>query len=54
MKKTNMEAGNPYPVLTGGGPSLDSATMTVVRKRGKRLHISVMNAEGKVIEEMNL
>lgn len=50
----NMEAGNPYPVLTGGGPSLDSATMTVVRKRGKRLHISVMNAEGKVIEEINL
>lgn len=40
--------GNPYPVLTGGGPSLESATLTVVRKQGKYLEVQVLDAKGNV------
>ena len=45
---------NPYPVLTGGGPSLGTATMTVIRKHGKKLTCTTINAEGKTISEINL
>lgn len=44
----------PYPVLTGGGPSLGTATMTVIRKHGKKLTCTTINAEGKTISEINL
>ncbi|MGM9694403.1 MAG: metallophosphoesterase [Alloprevotella sp.] len=42
---------NPYPVLVGGGPSMETATLTVLQKRGSQFSVRVLNARGEVLEE---
>lgn len=39
---------NPFPVIRGGGPNLDSATMAVLRKRGKELTLTILDTKGRV------
>lgn len=40
---------NPYPVVVGGGKSVESATVMVLTKDGDELHLKVLNHEGKVL-----
>lgn len=40
---------NPYPVVIGGGRSVESATVMVLTKRKDTLHLKVINHEGKVL-----
>ena len=48
------EDGNNYPVIVGGAPTLDGATLTVLKKRGGALTVTVLNTEGKTLLEWNL
>lgn len=48
------QQGNLYPTIIGGGPSLKSATMTVVEKRGKVLRVKAVNANGETVFEKTL
>lgn len=43
--------GNFYPMIIGGGPSLDTATVTVIEKRGKVFRVKVLNVKGEVLWE---
>jgi endonuclease/exonuclease/phosphatase family metal-dependent hydrolase/predicted phosphodiesterase len=42
-------AGNPYPVFIGGGPRPEEATLMILKKTGKDLHLKVVDAKGKVL-----
>ena len=46
--------GNPFPVANGGGPEQETATMMVLRKKGKNMTQQVLNTEGKEVETYNL
>ena len=48
------ESGCLYPVVVGGGPSLKSATMTIVRKQNKTLSLEIINAQGQTLKKINL
>ncbi|MGN1354876.1 MAG: metallophosphoesterase [Alloprevotella sp.] len=48
------ETGGLYPVVVGGGPSLDSATMTIIRKQNKSLSLEIINAKGQTIKRIGL
>ena len=40
------ELGNPFPVIVGGGPRSDRATMLVLKKEGKDLTLQVLDSKG--------
>lgn len=44
-------AGNPFPVVVGGGYKPESATVIVLRKRGKELSLQVLNTKGETLLE---
>jgi len=44
----------PYPVFVGGGYDLRSATMMVLSKRGKTLHLRVINTNGEETDRLEL
>ncbi len=46
--------GNPWPVIVGGGPQPDSATMIVIEKRGKSLTVRVLDHKGNEIDSFEL
>lgn len=46
--------GNPFPVAVGGGPEQETATMMVLRKKGKTMSLQVLNTEGKEVATYNL
>lgn len=41
--------GNNYPVIIGGGYSMDSATVMILEKQKKELKVKVLNAKGEVV-----
>lgn len=43
--------GNNYPVIIGGGYSMDSATVMVLEKRKNELRVKVLDTKGKVVGE---
>ena len=43
--------GNKYPVVVGGGPSMDGATVILLQKKGKELKLRVLNAKGEQLLE---
>ena len=45
---------NPFPIYIGGGKKVETATMAVLRKEGKRLTLKVYNAKGKLLKEVDL
>ena len=46
--------GNPFPVAIGGGLEQETATMMVLRKKGKTMSLQVLNTEGKEVATYNL
>jgi len=46
--------GNNFPVVIGGGPSEKSATVSILRKQGKQMTLTVLNAEGKTLLSLSL
>ncbi len=43
--------GNPFPVAIGGGYKPESATVMVLRKKGKELSLQVLNTKGETLLE---
>lgn len=43
---------NPYPVIVGGGNSLQNATVMILEKKKGELKVKVLDASGKVLLEM--
>lgn len=43
-----------FPVVIGGGYSLEGATVMVLEKKGKDMTLKVMNTQGKVLTELKL
>lgn len=43
--------GNHFPVIVGGGPSIDNATVVILEKRAKVLKAKVINAKGEILLE---
>lgn len=41
--------GNPWPVIVGGGPGPENATMTVIEKRGKNLTVRTLRSDGTTL-----
>ena len=48
------EDGNNFPVLVGGAPSLEGATLMVLKKQGENLTVTVLNTQGDVLLEWKL
>ncbi len=46
--------GNNFPVVIGGGPGLDSATVMVLRKKGNEMRVRVLNAKGETLLDLKL
>lgn len=46
--------GNNYPVVIGGGYSMDSATVIILSKDKDNMHVKVLSANGEVLYEKNL
>lgn len=44
-------AGNNYPVIVGGGYSLDGATVMVIEKQKNQLKVKVINSKGEVLND---
>lgn len=47
-------AGNNFPVVVGGGPSLEGATMVVLQKKGKDMTVKVLNTKGDTLLSLAL
>ena len=47
-------AGNNFPVVVGGGNNEQSATISILRKQGKQITLTVLNAEGATLLSLNL
>ena len=45
---------NPFPVIVGGGYDLDGATVTVLRRRGDSMSVTVLGADGRKIDAFQL
>jgi len=45
---------NPFPVIVGGGYDLDGATVTVLRRRGDSMSVTVLGADGRTIDAFQL
>lgn len=48
------ELGNPCPVIVGGGPDKDSATMTVIRRKGNTLSADILSSKGDLLQHLDL
>lgn len=48
------EDGHRFPVFVGGGYSMDGATVMVLSKKGDEMTLKVLNAKGKVLNELKL
>lgn len=48
------EEGNPFPVVVGGGPRLNEATLLVLTRKGKEMWLRVLDAEGKELRRIDL
>ncbi len=48
------EAGNPFPVLVGGGNRLDTAAMLVLEKQGGKLTLTAYDTDGNVKHRIDL
>jgi len=46
--------GNNFPVVVGGGNNVQSATMMILRKQGKQMTLTALNAEGQTLLTLNL
>jgi hypothetical protein len=46
--------GNNFPVVVGGGNNEQSATVTVLRKQGKQMTLTVLNVNGETLLTLNL
>ena len=46
--------GNNFPVVIGGGNSERGATVSILHKQGKRMTLTVLNAEGETLLTLNL
>jgi len=46
--------GNNFPVVVGGGNNERSATVMILRKQGKQMTLTVLNAEGETLLSLNL
>lgn len=44
--------GNSYPVFIGGGPQIHSATLTIITKKGRDLHLKMLNSQGEVLYQL--
>lgn len=47
------EDGNRFPIFIGGGYKLEEATVIIIEKTKNRLKVRMLNAEGKVLAEMD-
>lgn len=43
--------GNHFPLIVGGGPGIDNATVVILEKRAKVLKAKVINAKGEILLE---
>ncbi|MBP3775233.1 MAG: endonuclease/exonuclease/phosphatase family protein [Bacteroidaceae bacterium] len=43
-----------YPVQIGGGPNIKKCTVSILSKKGGKLHLKVLNAEGESLAEQDL
>lgn len=48
------KAGNPYPVVIGGGYKPESATVMVLQKKDKEMSLKVINIKGETILDIKL
>lgn len=48
------EKENPFPMIVGGGPSMESATVTILERRAGALKARVIDATGKVLLDLDL
>ena len=48
------EVGNNYPVVVGGGYSLNSATIMVLQKKNNEMTLKVINTKGETIVDLKL
>ncbi len=48
------QLGNPFPVVIGGGPGPQEATLLVIRKAGKDLNVEVIDCEGTCLHTYTL
>lgn len=46
--------GNNYPVMIGGGPSEQGATVSILQKKGNKLTMKVLNTSGETILNLDL
>lgn len=46
------EAGNPFPVVVGGGPAIKEATVTILSRRDSVLTLTVLSAAGEKLLEL--
>lgn len=45
---------NTFPIIVGGGPEIEAATVIILQKRGNELNLRVVDAEGQEILKLNL
>ena len=48
------EYGNNFPVVIGGAPDINEATVMVLQKKGKEMTLTVLDANGKTIRHLDL
>lgn len=48
------DIGNNFPVVIGGGPSIEKASLSILSKKGNTLRITVINARGETLLEKEL
>ncbi|MBR5297310.1 MAG: metallophosphoesterase [Parabacteroides sp.] len=46
--------GNNFPVVIGGGPEMDKATIMILQKKGKEMTLRVLNSEGRELLNLKL
>lgn len=46
--------GNNYPVIIGGGNKLESATVMILNKIGKKMTLKIMDTKGNLLKELDL
>ena len=46
--------GNNYPVVIGGGPKMEEATVMILQKRGKEMTLLVLNTKGETMLKLDL
>jgi hypothetical protein len=46
--------GNNFPVIIGGGNNEQSATVSILQKKGKQMTLTMLNAEGETVLSLNL